>query len=150
MLVIGHDKVLVSLAAPHFINGIIKQSRKLSINLVDESILPQADYAGAVSGARESKADLFDYEIGENGAPIIRSSPLSMECTVRDMYNTTGFENFICSIDSTYVEESCLDKSDKIDYRALKPVLFEFPTYQYLRTGDVIGKCLSLQNNERV
>ena len=26
-----------------------------------------------------------------------------------------------------------------------KPVLFEFPTYRYLRTGDVIGKCLSFK-----
>jgi len=23
----------------------------------------------------------------------------------------------------------------------IKPVLFEFPTYRYLRTGDVIGHC---------
>ena len=31
----------------------------------------------------------------------------------------------------------------KPDYRSLKPVLFEKPTYEYLRTGDVIGKCMS-------
>ena len=31
----------------------------------------------------------------------------------------------------------------KPDYRSLKPVLFEMPTYEYLRTGDVIGKCMS-------
>lgn len=31
----------------------------------------------------------------------------------------------------------------KLDYRSLKPVLFEMPTYEYLRTGDVIGKCMS-------
>lgn len=29
------------------------------------------------------------------------------------------------------------------DYRVLKPVLFEMPTYEYLKTGDVIGKCMS-------
>ena len=26
----------------------------------------------------------------------------------------------------------------------LKPVLFEMPTYEYLRTGDVIGKYMNL------
>lgn len=26
-----------------------------------------------------------------------------------------------------------------------KPVLFEFPTYHYLKTGDVLCKCLSLK-----
>ncbi len=39
--------------------------------------------------------------------------------------------------------EAQLDSEGKIDYQSLKPVLFEFPTYQYLRTGEVIGKCLS-------
>ena len=68
-----------------------------------------------------------------------------MECTVVDVYNTQGFESFICTIDNTYVEDDCLTAEGKIDYRSLKPVLFEFPTYEYLRTGDVIGKCLSFK-----
>ena len=38
--IIGHDCVLVSLAAPHFINGVIQKNQKLSINTVDEGILP--------------------------------------------------------------------------------------------------------------
>lgn len=37
----------------------------------------------------------------------------------------------------------------KPDYRSLKPVLFEKPTYEYLRTGDVIGKCMSYGRGQR-
>ena len=37
--IICHDRVLVSLAAPHFINGCIKETKRLSINLVDEAML---------------------------------------------------------------------------------------------------------------
>lgn len=37
----------------------------------------------------------------------------------------------------------------KPDYRALEPVLFEKPTYEYLRTGDVIGKCMSYGRGQR-
>ena len=37
----------------------------------------------------------------------------------------------------------------KLDYRSLKPVLFEKPTYEYLRTGDVIGKCMSYGRGQR-
>lgn len=40
--IIGHGRILVSLAASHFINGIIKENKILSINIVDEGILPQA------------------------------------------------------------------------------------------------------------
>ena len=39
--IIGHDKVLVSLAKPHFINSIIKETKKLTINLVQQDMLPE-------------------------------------------------------------------------------------------------------------
>lgn len=148
--IIGHDRVLVSLAASHFINGLIKESRKLSINIVDEGILPQADYSGSVSGAKADKSNLFSYELGESGTPLIQKSPLVMECSVVDIYDTPGFESFICTIDATYVEEKHLNESGKINYHTLKPVLFEFPTYEYLRTGNVIGKCLSFKSDESI
>ena len=45
-----------------------------------------------------------------------------------DIYETTGFDNFICSIAGTYAEEAVLTENGRIDYRALKPVLFEMPT----------------------
>ncbi len=141
--IIGHDRVLVSLAAPHFINGLIKKNNSLSINIVDENILPEADYSGKVSGEKEDKSKLFEYEIGEFGMPLIKKSPLVMSCKVVDIYNTPNFESFICSIKSTYVEEEHLTEDGKVNYHTLKPVLFEFPTYEYLKTGEVIGKCLS-------
>ena len=74
--IIGHNKVLVSLAALHFINSVIRNGDKLSINIVDEEILPQADYAGSVSGAKADKSELFDYEVGDSGTPIIKKAPL--------------------------------------------------------------------------
>lgn len=146
--IIGHDRVLVSLVSAHFINKFIKENQKLSINIVNEEILPEADYSGSVSGAKEDKSNLFSYEIGENGTPIILKSPLTLECSVADIYNTDGFESFICTIDNTYVEEEHLDENGKINYKTLKPILFEFPTYEYLKTGDVVGKCLSFKKNE--
>lgn len=143
--IIGHDRILVSLASTHFINGVINEDKKLSVNLVNEEILPQADYAGSVSGAKEDKSKLFRYEMGEKGTPVISDSPLTMECTVVDVYKTEGFESFICTIDATYIEEDYLDGDAKIDYGKLKPVLFEFPTYEYLKTGEVLGRCLSFK-----
>lgn len=143
--IIGHDRIMVSLAAQHFINAKIKESGKLSINIVDESILPQADYVGSVSGNKADKSQIFAYEMGDSDTPVISDSPLTMECSVVDLYETPNFESFICAIDNTYVDEKYLDEEGKIDYRTLKPVLFEFPTYQYLRTGEALGKCLSFR-----
>lgn len=147
--IIGHDRVLVSLATPHFINRIIKENQKLSINMVTEEMLPEVDMSGFLSGAKTDKSGLFEYEIGENGTPVIQKAPLTMECTVADVYETKGFESFICTIDTTYVEETYLNEEGKPDYHTMKPVLFEFPTYEYLKTGEVLGKCLSFKNSEK-
>ena len=48
------------------------------------------------------------------------------------------------SIKNTFADESVLDERGRVDYRVLKPVLFEMPTYEYLRTGDVIGRCMKM------
>lgn len=90
------------------------------------------------------KSQVFAYHWGEDGTPVIDASPLTMECDVVDIFETDGFDNFICSVTNTYAALDVLDNDGKLDYTKLKPVLFEFPTYSYLATGEVIGKCLNL------
>lgn len=143
--IIGHDRILVSMSKSHYTNQGIKASKKLSINLVSREMLPKADYVGSVSGASVDKSEVFDFHWGENGSPVIDASPLTMECNVVDIYETEGFDNFICSIVNTYAAPEVLDSEGKLDYTKLKPVLFEFPTYTYLATGEVIGKCRNLE-----
>lgn len=142
--IIGHDRILVSMSKQHYTNQGIKKLKKFSINLVSREMLPKADYVGSVSGASVDKSDVFAYHIGENGTPVIDASPLTMECNVVDTYKTDGFDNFICAVVNTYAAPDVLDSNGKLDYTRLKPVLFEFPTYSYLVTGEVIGKCLNL------
>ena len=130
--IIGHDRILVSMSKRHYSNQGIKELKKLSINLVSREMLPQADYVGSVSGKTVDKSGVFAV------------SPLTMECNVVDIYETEGFDNFICTVVNTYATPDVLDHNGKLDYTRLKPVLFEFPTYSYLATGEVIGKCLNL------
>lgn len=145
--IIGHDRILVSMSDKHYTNQGIRKSMKLSVNLVSREMLPKADYVGSVSGAKVDKSKVFAYHIGDNGCPIIDESPLTMECDVVDIYKSDGFDNFICSIANTYVSADMLDGNGKIDYAKLKPVLFEFPTYSYMATGEVLGKCLNLDKH---
>ena len=142
--IIGHDRILVSMSKQHYSNQGIKKLKKFSINLVSREMLPKADYVGSVSGEMVDKSDVFAYHIGENGTPVIDVSPLTMECNVVDIYETEGFDNFICTVVNTYASPDVLGSDGKLDYTWLKPVLFEFPTYSYLATGEVIGKCLNL------
>lgn len=142
--IMGHDHVMISLASTHYTNIGIKASHTLSINIVDEALLKKADYVGCVSGSKTSKSNFFAWYLDKSGAPILDEAPVSMACVVKDVYETPGFENFICTIAATYAEETVLNPEGKIDYRTLKPVLFEMPTYEYLKTGEVIGKCMAI------
>lgn len=142
--IVGLDAVMISSNKSHFTNWGIKENRKLSINLVSEEMLKAADYVGLVSGINTDKSDVFKYHMGELNVPIIDISPLSMECEVIDIYNYKNYENFILKIAHTHVEEELLDENGKINYEMLKPILFEMPTQNYLRTGEVIAKCWSI------
>lgn len=139
--IIGHDHILVSMSDRHHTNQGILESKKLSVNIVDRAMLPKADYVGTVSGAQTDKSEVFRWQRGENGSPIIDEAPLTMELDVVDVYKSEGFDNFICTIANTYASPEILDSEGNIDYNELKPVLFEFPTYSYLATGEIIGRC---------
>ncbi len=42
---------------------------------------------------------------------------------------------------ATYADEAVLNEQGKIDYHTFKPVLFEFPTYEFFVTGEKVGNC---------
>lgn len=83
--IIGHDRLMVSMAAAHRTNQGIRDTGRLSVNIVDEVLLPMADHAGCVSGWREDKSGLFSWHLAENGAPLLEAAPVSMACTVTDI-----------------------------------------------------------------
>ncbi len=148
--IIGHDRIMVSMSQGHYSNQGIRKSRRLSVNLVSRAMLDRADYVGSVSGADTDKSAVFAYHLGADGSPIIDEAPITMECRVEDIYETAGFDNFVCSIVNTYAADDVLDAEGRLDYTRLKPVLFEFPTYSYIATGEVIGKCLNLDKQPRM
>ena len=138
--IIGHDRIMISMHKIHYTNQFIKETKHLSVALVDEELLPQADYVGMVSGKKVDKSNIFDYILSKNNIPVITDSPLVMECEVVDNYETETFDNFICRILNTCAEEKVVDENNKINYAELKPILFEMPTYSYLKTGELLGR----------
>lgn len=143
--VIGHDRLLVSSMSNHYTNKGVRETGVLSISLANKDMLSKLDEAGSKSGAKEDKSTLFAWTAAENGAPVPDEAPLTLACTVEDIYETKGFDNFILSIDSTLVDEDCLTEKGKPDYGKIDPVLFEFPTYSYWALGEKISDCLSFK-----
>ena len=141
---VAHSHLMISLVQAHYINKGIRDNKILSVNVVDESWLKEADRMGVVSGNKTDKSDAFEYTIGENGAPLINAAKVSIECEVDGNYELEHFDNFICKILATYADEEILNEKGKINYHVFKPVLFEFPTYEYFVTGDKVGNCAKM------
>ena len=88
---------------------------------------------------RVNESDAFAYTVGENGTPLIDAAKVSIECETENNCVVGNFDNFICKILATYADENVLNDKGKIDYHTFKPVLFEFPTYEYFVTGEKAG-----------
>ena len=137
----AHSHLMVSLVQAHYVNKGIRENRMLSVNVVDASWLKAADRMGTISGNKVDKSDAFAWTMGDNGAPLIDDAKVSIECEVDGNYELEHFDHFICKILATYADEAVLNEKDKIDYHTFKPVLFEFPTYEYFVTGEKVGDC---------
>lgn len=137
--IIGTDRIMISSDQRHYTNRGIRATGAVSVNLVSEAMVDAANRAGSVSGADEDKSGLFEYSVGKTGAPIIDASPLSMDCTVDDIYEARGFDNFVLKIESTYVDESAVNPNGTIDYGKVSPLLFAAGS-PYLTVGPAVGK----------
>ena len=101
----AHSHLMVSLVHAHYINQEIIESKKLSVNIVDEAWLKEADRMGVISGNKEDKSESFAYTIGENGALLIDDAMVSIECEVDGNYELENFDNFVCKIVATYAKK---------------------------------------------
>lgn len=128
--IVSHSKLLLSVHSSHHSIAAIDETKRLSINIISEDFVAQADYTGTVSAAKTDKSQVFKYHLGEAGMPVIEQSPMVMECEVIDVYEIDGFKNYICNVLNNYVDEDKLDEKGKPDYEKLRPVLFEMPTYK--------------------
>ena len=139
--VMAHSHVMLSMVKAHYTNKGIRENKVVSVNVVDPSWLKEADRMGCISGSKTDKSEAFAWTMGENGAPLIDEAKVSIECEVDGNYELEHFDHFICKILATYADEAVLNEKGKIDYHTFKPVLFEFPTYEYFVTGDKVGNC---------
>ncbi|WP_417028586.1 hypothetical protein [Baileyella intestinalis] len=60
---VAHSHLMVSLVQAHYINQGIRENKKLSVNVVDESWLKDADRMGTISGNKVDKSEAFTWPI---------------------------------------------------------------------------------------
>jgi flavin reductase (DIM6/NTAB) family NADH-FMN oxidoreductase RutF len=111
----------------------IRRNKVFSANLVNEPLLPLADYYGNVSGYNEAKMKKMPKitEGTELNVPILCDSPVSYELEVSQEINLNGSDVFICQIKNVLCYEYLMDEGISLQERVkrVQPVFTTHQTY---------------------
>lgn len=142
--IIDMDTISISSNKSHYSNKGIKEQKTLSINFPTEDMVAETDYVGIFSGSKVDKSQIFESFYGElKTAPMIKKSPLSMECEVVDIYDTPNYDVFLVKPKNTYCNDEVLT-DEAIDYSKIKPMMFDMPAKKYWKLGEAFAQCWSI------
>lgn len=143
--ILGMAHIHVSINKNHHTSKGLKVGGYLSVNLVNEGMLVEADYVGLVSGREVDKSKVFEYTLDDDTKmPIIDKAPLTMTCEIVSSFTTVHHENWVLKPVNTLVQEEYLDEKGKIDYEKMSPILFDMQKMRYLNVGNEVAKCWNI------
>lgn len=109
--------VSISIRPERFSYSLIKNSGEFIINVPNKDLAFAADFCGVRSGRDVDKFEFLrlNKEKGSKvDASIIKESPLSIECRVKDIIELGSHHMFIGDVLSVDVEETLIDNGGKL------------------------------------
>ena len=134
-------KTYISVRPERYSHELIKNSGEFVINLTTASMVKNADRCGTYSGRNVDKFKKYSIETVESdkvSAPILKDSPVALECKVTDVVSLGTHDMFIADIVGVSVEESLLDDKGKLCLS--KANLAAYAHGEYFALGRNLGK----------
>ena len=131
----------ISVRKERFSYDIIKKSGVFCINLTTEDLAYATDYCGVKSGKNENKFKTLNLETeraSQVDVPIIKKSPVVIECKVEEIKELGSHDMFIAKVVAIDVDEKYMDKTDRFDME--KCNLMAYSHGHYYKLGEQIGK----------
>ena len=108
--------VSVSIRPDRHSYRMIKETGEFVINLTTEELAYAADYCGVVSGRDADKfknMHLTPVKGDVVKAPLIKESPVNIECIVKDIKSLGSHDMFIAQVAAVHVDEKYMDTKNK-------------------------------------
>ena len=130
----------ISVRPERYSYNIIKESKEFVINLTNTSIARETDWCGVKSGRdfdkfKECGLTKAPAEIVK--VPLVKESPLSLECRVTEIKELGSHSMFIAEIVSTTVDDKYLDEEGQ--YHLNSSDLICYSHREYRKLGQKIG-----------
>jgi flavin reductase (DIM6/NTAB) family NADH-FMN oxidoreductase RutF len=129
----------------HSLKG-IREKMVFSVNIPNIKLVPETDYCGIATGAKNDKAKDCKFKVFYGdipGAPYIEQCPLNIGCTVEHILKLGSHYLVAGPIKEIYASDDCLTDG-KLDATKIDPIVYmTYPGGTYHRLGEVIGKAFS-------
>ena len=132
--------VSISVRPERYSYPILKESGEFVINLTTKELAFATDYCGVKSGRDVDKfkeMGLTPIPASEVKAPMIKESPVNIECKVRQILPLGSHDMFLAEIVAVDVEERLLDEAGKLHLE--KAGLMAYSHGEYFAMGKKIG-----------
>ena len=134
-------RVYISVRPERYSYNLIKESGEFVINLTNEKLAYATDWCGVRSGAKYDKfkeMNLTKEKAEFVKAPLIKESPVSVECKIVEEKNYGSHTMFIAEVLSIDAEEKYMDENGAFDIS--KCNLIAYANGGYYPLGKKIGK----------
>lgn len=131
----------VSIRKERFSHGIIEKHKEFCINLTTKDLAYATDYAGVRSGRKEDKfktLNLTKEEATIVKCPMIKESPVTLECKVIEIKEMGSHDMFLAEIVAVNVDEKYMDENNRFDMDKCNVLAYSHGHYYSL--GEKLGK----------
>ncbi len=119
---------------------LIKDSGEFVINLTTEELVKATDFCGVRSGRDVNKFEytgLTPIDATHVKAPLIKESPVSIECRVTEIKELGSHDMFLAEVLAVHVDEKLIDENGKFHLDKSNPICYSHGAYFGL--GDQLG-----------
>lgn len=131
----------ISVRKERYSYDIIKRTGEFCINLTNEDLAYATDFCGVKSGKNIDKfkeMKLTPEKASIITAPMIKESPVSIECKVKEIKELGSHDMFIAEVVAINIDEKYMDKTGRFDMQKCK--LIAYSHGEYFKLGEKIGK----------
>jgi flavin reductase (DIM6/NTAB) family NADH-FMN oxidoreductase RutF len=132
----------ISVRPERYSYKIIKDNGEFVINLTTKSLAFATDWCGVKSGKNHNKFSemgLTPVAATKVKAPLIKESPVNIECIVKEIKELGSHHMFISEVIAINADESFIDKKTGLfRLNDAKPIFYSHG--KYYETGVLIGK----------
>lgn len=120
--------------------GMIKDTMEFVVNLTTEELAYATDYCGVRSGRDVDKfkeMGLTPEEAAEVKAPLIKESPVNIECKVKEILELGSHHMFLAEVVAVHVDETYMNEKNKFELSKAKPMVYSHG--EYYGIGKLLG-----------